>query len=70
MPGQATAYKIGMMKILELREAAKKQMGSRFNIKGFHDTVLRGRKLFGEAGCAEPARSMDQILGGDCGSYI
>lgn len=27
-------------------------------------------KVVGEAGCAEPARSMDQILGGDCGSYI
>jgi uncharacterized protein (DUF885 family) len=44
-PGQATSYKIGMMKILELREAAKKQMGSRFDIKGFHDTVLRNGRL-------------------------
>jgi uncharacterized protein (DUF885 family) len=44
-PGQATSYKIGMMKILELREAAKKRMGSRFDIKGFHDTVLRNGRL-------------------------
>jgi uncharacterized protein (DUF885 family) len=40
-PGQATSYKIGMIRILELREQAKKRLGSRFDIKGFHDTVLR-----------------------------
>lgn len=41
MPGQACAYKIGMMKILELREHAKKELGSRFNLKDFHDVVLK-----------------------------
>jgi uncharacterized protein (DUF885 family) len=42
LPGQATSYKIGMLKIIELRESAKKVLGDRFDIKGFHDTVLGG----------------------------
>jgi uncharacterized protein (DUF885 family) len=40
MPGQATAYLIGQMKILELREKARAAMGARFDIKTFHDAVL------------------------------
>ena len=40
MPGQATAYKIGMIKIIELREAAKEKLGSKFNIREFHEVVL------------------------------
>ncbi len=44
-PGQATAYKIGMLKILELRENAKKELGDKFDIRGFHDTVLGGGAL-------------------------
>ena len=40
MPGQATAYKIGMIKILELREKAKTQMGDAFSLPDFHDVVL------------------------------
>ncbi|HWB64615.1 MAG TPA: DUF885 domain-containing protein, partial [Chitinophagales bacterium] len=39
-PGQATGYKIGMLKILELREKAKKELGGKFDIRQFHDVVL------------------------------
>lgn len=45
MPGQATAYKIGMNKILELREDAKKQLGENFDIKEFHDVMLTNGAL-------------------------
>ena len=41
-PGQATSYKIGMIKILELRAKAEAELGDAFDIKGFHDTVLGG----------------------------
>ena len=42
MPGQATSYKIGMLKILELREKAQQELGDDFDIRAFHDTVLGG----------------------------
>lgn len=41
MPGQATAYMIGMRKILELRDMAKKELGEDFSIKSFHDQILK-----------------------------
>lgn len=40
MPGQATAYKIGMMKIVELREKARNELADDFDIREFHDVVL------------------------------
>lgn len=45
IPGQATSYKIGMMKILEIREKAKAELGDRFDIRSFHDVVLGGGGL-------------------------
>lgn len=39
-PGQATSYKIGMIKILELRDKAKTELGDAFDIRAFHDVVL------------------------------
>ena len=44
-PGQATGYKIGMLKIVELRENAKKELGSKFNLREFHEVVLTNGAL-------------------------
>lgn len=41
MPGQATAYKVGMLKILELRDRAETAMGDDFDIRVFHDVILK-----------------------------
>jgi uncharacterized protein (DUF885 family) len=40
MPGQATAYKIGQIKILELRKKAKEKLGLNFDVRTFHEAVL------------------------------
>jgi len=41
-PGQATGYKIGMLKILQLRAMAKKELANKFDIRAFHDVILGG----------------------------
>ncbi|MEP1229155.1 MAG: DUF885 domain-containing protein [Litorimonas sp.] len=40
MPGQATAYKVGMLKILELRGMAETELGENYDIRDFHDVIL------------------------------
>ena len=40
-PGQATAYMVGRLKISELRDKAQKALGKKFDVRGFHDTVLK-----------------------------
>jgi uncharacterized protein (DUF885 family) len=41
LPGQATAYKVGMMKILELRQKSMDALGDKFDLRDFHDMVLK-----------------------------
>src|SRR5437588_9636051 len=44
-PGQALGYKIGQLKILELRQRARQKLGALFDIRDFHDEVLGGGAL-------------------------
>lgn len=44
-PGQALSYKLGMMKILELRDRARSELGKAFDIRDFHDTVIGAGSL-------------------------
>ena len=44
-PAQALAYKLGQMKILELRQRARDQLGEKFDIRAFHDEILNGGAL-------------------------
>lgn len=53
-PGQALSYKIGQLKILELRSKAEKQLGDAFDIREFHNQVL-------ETGCVPLALLEDKI---------
>ncbi len=44
-PGQACAYKVGMLKIQELRERAQQELGDKFDQREFHDAVLKNGAL-------------------------
>ena len=55
-PGQATAYKVGMMKLLELRQKAMDELGDDFDIRDFHDVVLKNG--------AVPLDILEQIVNG------
>jgi uncharacterized protein (DUF885 family) len=44
-PGQACSYKLGQLKIRELRDRAKQQLGPHFDLKTFHDEILNGGSL-------------------------
>jgi uncharacterized protein (DUF885 family) len=45
MPGQALSYKIGQLKILELRRKAERTLGAKFDIRAFHDEILKDGAL-------------------------
>jgi len=45
MPGQACAYKVGMLKIQELRARAEQELGEKFDQREFHETVLKNGAL-------------------------
>jgi uncharacterized protein (DUF885 family) len=45
IPGQATSYKVGMLKIQDLRRKAEAELGEAFDIRAFHDTILGGGAL-------------------------
>ena len=44
-PAQALAYKLGQLKFRELRDRARKQLGTKFDIRSFHDEMLNGGVL-------------------------
>jgi uncharacterized protein (DUF885 family) len=45
LPGQATGYKIGMLKIMELRRKAERALGAKFDLKAFHDLLIGSGSL-------------------------
>jgi uncharacterized protein (DUF885 family) len=55
-PGQALAYKVGQMEVWRLRRDAEQKLGDKFDLKGFHDAVLRGGAVTMDVLRAEVAR--------------
>jgi len=55
MPGQACAYKIGMIKVVELREKAMSALGDKFDLRQFHDVVLKNGSM--------PLNILEQVMG-------
>jgi uncharacterized protein (DUF885 family) len=45
IPGQALSYKIGQLEISKLRKKAEKEIGSKFDVKAFHDEILKDGAL-------------------------
>ncbi len=60
-PGQASSYKIGEMKIIELREKARTELGEKFNIKDFHNIILRNGPMPFEIMEKEVKRYIDMV---------
>ena len=54
-PGQALGYKLGMLKLLELRREAESRLGDRFDLRAFHDRVLLQAAL--------PMKVLERIVG-------
>ncbi|HSF56417.1 MAG TPA: DUF885 domain-containing protein, partial [Algoriphagus sp.] len=63
IPGQATGYKIGMLKIQELRKLAEAELGDQFDLKGFHDTILGSGALPLEILEKEVKRWIEEVKG-------
>ncbi|MEW6092838.1 MAG: DUF885 domain-containing protein, partial [Chloroflexota bacterium] len=57
MPGQACAYKIGEIKMVELREKARKALGEKFDLRKFHDIVLKNGSM--------PLNLLEQVVDED-----
>jgi len=53
-PGQATGYKVGQLAILKMRERAERELGERFDIKGFHEVVLMNGAM--------PLATLDELV--------
>ncbi|MCJ8276967.1 MAG: DUF885 family protein, partial [Bdellovibrionales bacterium] len=55
MPGQATAYMVGMLKILELRKRAKTELGQSFDLRQFHEVILSNGPV--------PLQTLEKLVG-------